>query len=308
MFGKEYPRIQGLPHIIIPKVYYREDVPNSSDLIVEDKTFTLASKDSIYSNFPILIGQGEDKIREELLEWYSSDIGSMSQVTNYPLDSAWRVQLPRGQNVMIYDYLGTDQQFLHSIAKTLGIINWRSELGVNMNDYVISPMAPKNNIGIPAKGWTSGALKYTVLFPSALDNSEYRVKGMSTIDGTTAHEWAHQFIGSGFNKVLQRWMEVGEWSFINADPKNSDTTKPDECVSDYAYFVTQEDFGESNAAAFLNPNILHSISKGKFQFMQELHGFKGQKMNTEIPPYKLERLAVAQHPIFPKTFAYTLFG
>ncbi|MBP6888427.1 MAG: hypothetical protein KBC21_01870 [Candidatus Pacebacteria bacterium] len=118
------------------------------------------------------------------------------------------------------------------------------------------PINPHSGKELNGWGGSDGAVK---LYPAALKPISHRVTGVSNLEGTLIHEFAHS-LGVEFENMWRKefgWeqMEKPE-QLMNGTWRLEQNIEPERCITEYARINTAEDICESMVGALRNPGAL----------------------------------------------------
>lgn len=296
----------------IQGVFYAEDFPDDmlphlSPLREGEYLFELASQKDILDNLGVAFkgNINPDKLKQYLKSRIQKKQEAFKTLIEpFPLKTDYIIKTGNNQ-VHAYSYTDTNPTDLEQIGDTLTLITNKTPKSIYMprNIVLLPDVGEKTYTGIPANGSSSTELATMFLYPQAFEKHKHRIPGIPNLSGTVAHEWAHQFISSGYNRVLEDWLKLGKWREVEWGQYKTDT--PEECLNNYARSAPHEDFCESTAAVLLNPNSLDAISPKKFALLQNFLELQIQTSDNKMSPL-ISSSGALLPPEFPTHHRYTL--
>lgn len=219
-----------------------------------------------------------------------------------------------GTNLKVYDFLGSIGQ--PELAKIKRVEEFFSKVFIEHNikspSYLIfDDVQEKNfNSGNAMNGKLIRNWDAIQLYPNALISGSYRATERNFFPKETDHFLAvliHEY--SHFLEPLYRdqWKTLAGWKELDEPIELSkgvfqfnSCTKPQECISDYALFHTQEDYCESVVGYLLAPTVLQDISATKYEFMKKLFNGTSIDSNTMVTE-DLSKQSKKSFPQLPDT-------
>lgn len=174
----------------------------------------------------------------------------------------------------------------------------------------------------PTNGYCQEAWRAFYLYPRGMDFSPHRIKTVTNLEGTLAHELSHIFEP----KMKDVWEERFRWEHCSEHPDKFERRvapngelkfferptgeiypmgwfplQPEQCVNQYARFSAREDRAESMTAYLYDPDLLRSVSPEKYQVIE---GYDAKLSKPEVRASRIPKDQIVLPEIKPKTVYY----
>lgn len=168
------------------------------------------------------------------------------------------------QSITIYNWrdekLAFDQ--INNIAQILGIfalIANREALKKCRYILIDNERSINPNSGEEINGYNADSYDALLLYPRSLDPIDFRISGVSNLEGTVIHELTHNLVDMIFNE----WVNKFDWEYLTKPRKlpggmtsSHKIKRPERLVTDYASTNPSEDICDSMVAALKRPEFL----------------------------------------------------
>lgn len=257
----------------LPFTYTEVSDPEQADIVIR--------KFEIQEDLTPLMKAHE---RKEQQEWFTS---SYWRKKGRPLEQF--TTTIGDQSISTYNFDQTHPLFDEHITDINQVLSRAFSLFPQLQQYLswilIDNNQHYNRTGEPALGKTYKKNKMFCYYPAGMDLQTYRIPGMTTFAGVPAHELGHLIQESFLNEWRKEfpWHDCEDnedWIYDEEiDHYRNKVTgksvfkswypiKANECVSDYAAAIEEdEDFAESFAAYINNPQYLQNVSPKKFAIL-----------------------------------------
>lgn len=193
---------------------------------------------------------------------------------NWWLQKYWQEKgLPQEQlnvqlgdaNIEVYNFGGfLEQRHIDELKQVMAIFSRIQEGKVfkKINYILVDNARPINpNNDEEYRGYGARGDKAIKIYPRAVSAEQFRIQGVSNLEGTLIHEFAHVF--GNDTEFSNKWRQKFLWK-ERAQPKRLsdgstlvfESEHPERCVTSYASLDPKEDICDSVVAALEKPELL----------------------------------------------------
>jgi hypothetical protein len=202
----------------------------------------------------------------------------------------------------VYDFTGKINSTKLAIIQSIDefFTKLLPQYGLQGPEYLIfdDEQVANHNSGLPMNGQVVRSWNAIHFYPACFLTGKYRGKEISQFPdsvehftGVLIHEYSH-FLEP---KFTIEWQEKFGWIHLESpislsqhSTKYKECMKPENCISHYSLFHSEEDFCESMVALLLCPDKLKEVCLEKYEFLQSVIHEISFELKPELSTKEIE--------------------